>query len=347
MLNTCSCDILMATVKQKRLFMQRMRRILILITILTFNTSCIFSQNVNYSFTGKLLYVEGSELTSGTFGNIVMIDSEKKEKRMITADFHFDESPFLTSDQKRVIFLSKRRKGDRAHGLSKWSDVYSYELETGEIKEYGGAKTKGIMTLFGLDSLDNPIIEDVNKELNREITITSSDQSFYPEPIGNSAIRRLFLARDSTLIVGNYLNKGVVYNLNVFTYDYERKIFRSLLKDKIEEETNTKFTEKFSCRAGGFMSENKVLILCELYSSKISKLYRFDLKNGELSMIRDIGNLSIFDSPVTNDGGKHIFFIAAPFDNERDEEIWMYEEATDELVKITDNRYRKTGLMVY
>ena len=105
MLNTCSCDILMATVKQKRLFMQRMRRILILITILTFNTSCIFSQNVNYSFTGKLLYVEGSELTSGTFGNIVMIDSEKKEKRMITADFHFDESPFLTSDQKRVIFL--------------------------------------------------------------------------------------------------------------------------------------------------------------------------------------------------------------------------------------------------
>ena len=95
------------------------------------------------------------------------------------------------------------------------------------------------------------------------------------------------------------------------------------------------------------MSENKVLILCELYSSKISKLYRFDLKNGELSMIRDIGNLSIFDSPVTNDGGKHIFFIAAPFDNERDEEIWMYEEATDELVKITDNRYRKTGLMVY
>ena len=88
--------------------------VLIKLGVLIFCTGCA---QPSMSPPDRLIYIEGKELTSGRFGDLVVLGPNITGKYVLNKDSFYDSWPVLI-DSSQAIFLSKRREGDKQLGLT-------------------------------------------------------------------------------------------------------------------------------------------------------------------------------------------------------------------------------------
>ncbi len=322
--------------------------LIFIIAFLSTISGCVQSQPINWDFEDKLLYVEGASLTSGRFGDIILLDPILKAKQKITSDFHYDASPFLTKDGKSVIFLSKRRPNDKNHGLGKADDIYVYDILSREISEYFRDRKEYITSLLQIESSSNKVIYQQMDDSNKYIIymtgrLDNSTDTLNTKAPYNNYEGMFFSKNRQYFVIQNMTRSGSFRHNTFYLYDKGTNEYYSIL-DKFND-SDFGDLKSTNCASGSFISENEFLFSCIVYRDKLSKIFKYNIDTEELLEIARSSDL-YFENPISGKSPTDIYFLAREF-GESIEEIWKFNIQENSFTKITNSGINKESLRVY
>ena len=113
--------------------------LLILFSISSPACSQIYKRATKVPERSFLLYIEDVDgqdgIYAGNFGEIVCLDIENRKKSILTKDNFFDEYANILSDNRSIVFQSKRKlQGEIGDGLGISNKLYVINIESGNAK---------------------------------------------------------------------------------------------------------------------------------------------------------------------------------------------------------------------
>ncbi len=324
-------------------------KLLVIFLILLFCIGCTHQDGV--SPPDRLVYVEGKELTAGRFGDLAMLGPDIVGKQVLNRDSYYDSWPILL-DSNRVIFLSKRREGDKQFGLSKYDDLYIYSSDS--ITPIFSWTEQNILHFYHYDKILQKVMfkkSVLNSEgPEHEIILQSIADSSERKIIYHNGFDVLMVKTPNNnkylLLEKRFFNK-LPYFGKLYLYDIDNETESEVLANKHDLELG--LLSDIDCMAGDFISDYKFLFSCISYRNNSSIIFSYTIEDESLSEIFRSNELAI-RNPVSNYTSQKIYFLASEFDSDDlYENIWMidkYGAPGDSAVQLTNTRLNKDWLQI-
>lgn len=153
----------------------------VLIIIIAIYTSCGYQPSLpdNFDPDGKIVYIEDLSGKRGlgmpNFGDLVIIDPYTKEKYILTKDGFVNYHPTWNNEGTKILFESKRSRGNRTYSLSDPSNLFFYDLNDYRITQIDINWLKRIQYPFNYVNNTNPSFSNDGNKIafsrrNRSLT---------------------------------------------------------------------------------------------------------------------------------------------------------------------------------
>jgi hypothetical protein len=319
---------------------------LLYITFFLFTTSGCSQDKVNPIFLDSILYIEGKELSAGSFGDIVMLDPIAKKKVKITNDFHYDSSPFFNFSSDEIIFLSKRRKNDHNHGLGKDDDVYSYELESKRITKIP-FESNAITDLFYVSKYnEEKIINEYTLKGGHLLWLDGSGEILRKDrlfPYRDTSKDKFFFDEREEFFIAQFFDESKeLWHNTIKLYELNNLDKADEILDEFIDEDLGKLSE-VNCYSGSFVSSEEFIFSCNVRN--LSKIFKYNFKKNTLETIFKSTTQRIIN-PQKGSSSDYIYFIGIDSES-KDEEIWLFDPLKNKSFKITSSNTDKKDLRVY
>jgi hypothetical protein len=246
----------------------------------------------------SLLYVRALDEFVGyaPYGEIFIYDLKEGKDRRLTFDKYYDASPTYSKHFKTIFFESKRGKDTDYELMSARSDLYGYDIESGEVKH------SRELVAFGLEYDDSEILSPIIS-------------------VHNDSLIAFFEKRYSVqnLIVCNYLDEKVLVRVPIDPHT--RTYIDSFLRDYVSVYDASRSTSKsLGTRFVSLNSGSDVLDIPGHFKSKyyftgigegnnyfaVSRkkypnigIYSYEIPSGELTLINEI-QTSVFGETISD-----------------------------------------------
>lgn len=246
----------------------------------------------------SLLYVKALDEFVGyaPYGEIFIYDLKEGKDRRLTFDEYYDASPTYSKHFNTIYFESKREKDTEYELMSARSDLYGYDLESGEVKH------SRELVAFSLEYDDSEILSPIIS-------------------VYNDSLIAFFEKRYSVqnLIVCNYLDERVLVRVPI--EPHTRTYIDSFLLDYVSVYDASKSTTKrlgtrfVSLTNGSDVIEIPGHFKSKYYFTGIGKgnnyfavsrkknpdigIYSYDIPSRELNLINKI-QTSVFEETISD-----------------------------------------------
>ena len=320
---------------------------LILFIIFAFFSSCLKNeQEVNLPFEGQLIFIEdldGSDgILAGSFGDIVLLDGNQNLRKVITDDSYFNDYPTWANNGNTVWFESKRSENIETSGLSADSYLHRVDIKSGKIRKVNS------LPKFPTDTPSRTSKPSVSTSGNKIVFQTPLEKLIYADlkaekskelNLGFKTYERFSWSPDEDKIIFSGSHNDIVYGIGLYYLKSDS------LKMVSENLTNNPQSgkEALTCKVGNWASNGDFFIYtCNKLGDKKSKVYRYDLRQEEASVIYQTENHIVYSPQISKDKTK-IFYIATGGNLEW-HDIYMYDLEKENRSQLTSNKNHKSHL---
>ncbi len=298
---------------------------------------------------GKMLFVEEVDGNVGTYnswlGEIVIYDPATKRKHRMTKDRHYDAHPYWSSNGQKVIFESKRidSNSDRIFDQSDMSHLFVLDIKNGRIVQFD----KNFVQLYGNEVCEENALPAWSPVTNKiafltrvdhreKLVLLDTDQNMITElvaPGKYKSIKRMQWSSSGDYLAFEFHIRGTIANRGIAILNVQTKQI-----DSIEDSLS-------SCSVGGWRHDaNRLWIHCNTpnqVNSARDYEYSLESRKRELLDLPKVGYNGQFGLP-------HTLMVFIEFDRSTGRtDIWKYDDASKNAVKLTSDGLSKHGLMWY
>jgi Tol biopolymer transport system component len=317
-------------------------------------------QQIEIPVSGKLVYVEDFSgnhgLLAGRFGNLVLLDSDTQTRYAITDDHYYYAYPNLMRDGNSIWFESKR--GDNLHlaGLGSNSDIYSINIQSGEIKNIRDS----LSTLS-----DRPL---VNRATKWSVSPSEEKVSFVMPDSDNQESLTTFFYLD---ITKNKLftieqssnrmpNNQIFWSPDEMMINYElgghSRVYVHNLNSGESRKIHNEFIESVEkpmfCQNGSWLSNSEFVYHCKYSGANYVKVFMYDYNEDVSREIAEIvrDKIAMRSLHISSSGDK-LVFIGKDFSMEsfvtESSGIYVYDLKSGEMISFAVNNRNKEWMRWY